>query len=145
LGLLFADETLRHGVLPILQPEDYEDLPTAAIFRALLEIEKEGIEVNFESLSQKTEGDPLSSRLLPMLLMNESLHASNEHYAPEECVHTFRLMKLNHRIEEIRAELATAERAGDNERVSTLSSEQIELARRRGAILPKAEGMQSGL
>src|SRR5687767_4442427 len=26
LGLLFADETLRHGVLPILQPEDYEDL-----------------------------------------------------------------------------------------------------------------------
>ena len=145
LGLLFADETLRHGVLPILQPEDYEDLPTAAIFRALLEIEKEGIEVNFESLSQKTEGDPLSSRLLPMLLMNESLHASNEHYAPEECVHTFRLMKLNHRIEEIRVELATAERAGDNERVSTLSSEQIELARRRGAILPKAEGMQSGL
>src|SRR5687767_2725142 len=145
LGLLFADETLRHGVLPILQPEDYEDLPTAAIFRALLEIEKEGIEVNFESLSQKTEGDPLSSRLLPMLLMNESLHASNEHYAPEECVHTFRLMKLNHRIEVIRVELATAERAGDNERVSTLSSEQIELARRRGAILPKAEGMQSGL
>jgi DNA primase len=145
LGLLFADETLRHGVLPILQPEDYEDLPTAAIFRALLEIEKEGTEVNFESLSQKTEGDPLSSRLLPMLLMNESLHASNEHYAPEECVHTFRLMKLNHRIEEIRVELATAERAGDNERVSTLSSEQIELARRRGAILPKAEGMQSGV
>lgn len=145
LGLLFADETLRHGVLPILQPEDYEDLPTAAIFRALLEIEKEGIEVNFENLSQKTEGDPLSSRLLPMLLMNESLHASNEHYAPEECVHTFRLMKLNHRIEEIRVELATAERAGDNERVSTLSSEQIELARRRGAILPKAEGMQSGV
>jgi DNA primase len=145
LGLLLADETLRHGVLPILQPEDYEDLPTAAIFRALLEIEKEGIEVNFESLSQKTEGDALSSRLLPMLLMNESLHASNEHYAPEECVHTFRLMKLNHRIEEIRVELATAERAGDNERVSTLSSEQIELARRRGAILPKAEGMQSGV
>jgi DNA primase len=145
LGLLFADETLRHGVLPILQPEDYEDLPTAAIFRALLEIEKEGVEVNFESLSQKTEGDPLSSRLLPMLLMNESLHASNEHYAPEECVHTFRLMKLNHRIEEIRVELATAERAGDDERVSTLSSEQIELARRRGAILPKAEGMQSGV
>ena len=80
-----------------------------------------------------------------MLLMSESLHASNEHYAPDECVQTFRLMKLNHRIEEIRAELATAERAGDSERVSTLSSEQIELARRRGALLPKAEAMQTGL
>lgn len=77
--------------------------------------------------------------------MSESLHASNEHYTPEECVHTFRLMKLNHRIEEIRVELATAERAGDSERVSTLSSEQIELARQRGALLPRAEAMQTGL
>jgi DNA primase len=144
LGLLFADEDLRHGVLPILRPEDYEDLPTAAVFRALLELESEGTEISFESLSRKTEGD-VASKLLPMLLMSESLHASNEHYAPEECVQTFRLMKLNHRIEEIRVELATAERAGDNERVSTLSSEQIELARRRGALLPKAEAMQTGL
>ena len=145
LGLLFADEALRHGALPILRSEDYEDLPTAAIFRALLELESEGTDVNFESLSRKTEADALSSRLLPMLLMSESLHASNEHYAPEECVHTFRLMKLDHRIEEIRVELATAERAGDSERVSTLSSEQIDLARRRGALLPKAEAMQTGL
>jgi DNA primase len=145
LGLLFADEALRRGVLPILQSEDYEDLPTAAIFRALLELEGEGTEVSFESLSRKTEGDELSSKLLPMLLMSESLHASNEHYAPEECVQTFRLMKINHRIEEIRLELATAERAGDSERVSTLSSEQIELARRRGTLLPRAEAMQTGL
>jgi DNA primase len=145
LGLLFADEDLRHGVLPILRAEDYEDLATAPIFRALLELESEGREINFESLSQKTEGDDLSSRLLPMLLMSESLHASNEHYAPEECVHTFRLMKLNHRIEEIRAELAIAEREGDSEKVFTLSSEQIELARRRGALLPRAEAMQTGL
>jgi DNA primase len=142
LGLLFADEALRHGVLTILRSEDYEDLPTAAIFRALLELESEGTAVTFESLSRKTEGDALSSELLPMLMMSESLHASNEHYAPEECVHTFRLMKLNHRIEEIKVELATAERQGDVERVSTLSGEQIELARRRSALLPRAEAMQ---
>jgi DNA primase len=144
LGVLFADEALRRGILTILRTEDYEDLPTAAIFRALIELESEGTEVSFESLSRKTEGDELSAELLPMLLMSESLHASNEHYAPEECVHSFRLMKINHRIEEIRAELATAERAGDSERVSTLSSEQVELARRRGALLPRAEAMQTG-
>jgi len=145
LGLLFADEALRRGVLLILRSEDYEDLPTAAIFRALLELEGEGTKISFETLSQKTEGDALSSKLLPMLLMSESLHASNEHYAPEECVLTFRLMKLNHRIEEIRAELLSAERAGDSERVSTLSSEQIDLTRRRSALLPRAETMQTGL
>ncbi len=145
LGVLFADEHLRHGVLRILSAEDYEDLATAAIFRALLELENEGNAVDFESLSRKIEGDALSAKLLPMLLMSDSLHASNEHYAPEECVHTFRLMKLNHRIEEIKTDLAIAEREGDSERVSTLSSEQIELARRRGALLPKGESVRAGL
>ena len=145
LGLLFADESLRLGVLPILSVEDYEDLATAAIFRALFELETEGNPVDFESLSRKIEGDELSSRLLPMLLMSGSLHASNEHYTPEECVHTFRLMKINHRIEEVKADLAIAEREGDSEKVTNLCSEQIELARRRGALLPKAEAMQSGL
>jgi DNA primase len=144
LSVLFADEALRREVLPLLETADYEDLPTAAIFRALKELENQGRAVDFESLSEKTEGDALSTRLLPMLLMSESLHASNEHYTAAECVHTFRLMKTNQRIEEIRAELAAAEREGDNEKVLLLSQEQVDLARRRGALLPRAEAMQTG-
>ena len=35
LELLFADEELRHSILPRLEPEDYEGLPTAAIFQRL--------------------------------------------------------------------------------------------------------------
>jgi DNA primase len=144
LSVLFADEGLRREVLPLLETADYEDLPTAAIFRALKELENQGRAVDFESLSEKTEGDALSTRLLPMLLMSESLHASNEHYTAAECVHTFRLMKTNQRIEEIRAELAAAEREGDNDKVLLLSQEQVDLARRRGALLPRAEAMQTG-
>ena len=144
LSVLFADEGLRREVLPLLETSDYEDLPTAAIFRALKELEHQGRAVDFESLSEKTEGDALSTRLLPMLLMSESLHASNEHYTAAECVHTFRLMKTNQRIEEIRAELAAAEREGNSEKVLLLSQEQVDLARRRGALLPRAEAMQTG-
>ena len=144
LSVLFADEKLRREVLPMLDTADYEDLPTAAIFRSLRELENEGCAIDFETLSQKTEGDALSTRLLPMLLMSESLHASNEHYSAAECVHTFRLMKTNQRIEEIRAELAAAEREGDSEKVSLLSQEQVELARRRGTLLPRAEAMHTG-
>ncbi len=143
LGVLFADESLRRQVLPLLQAEDYEDLATAPIFRALRELEQEHSPVDFDSLSEKTGSDPLVARLLPMLLMSESLHASNEHYSAGECVQTFRLMKINHRIEEIRAELAAAEREEDNERVFTLSNEQIELARRRGDLLPRPEAMRT--
>jgi hypothetical protein len=53
-------------------------------------------------------------------------------------------MKTNQRIEEIRAELAAAEREGDNDKVLLLSQEQVDLARRRGALLPRAEAMQTG-
>jgi DNA primase len=143
LGVLFADENLRRQVLPLLQAEDYEDLPTAAIFRALRELEREHGTINFETLSAKTEGDPLATGLLPMLLISESLHASNEHYAAEECVQTFRLMKINHRIEEIMAERAAAEREEDNDKVNSLTLEQVELARRRADLMPRLEAMQT--
>jgi DNA primase len=139
LGLLFADEALRRGVMPILRSEDYEDLPTAAIFRALVELENEGTEVNFESLSRKTEGDALSTKLLPMLLMNDSLHASNEHYAPEECVQTFRLINVQRQIDEVRSALADAERAGDFEKAFKLAGEQTELEQQRKALHPRTD------
>ncbi len=144
LGLLFTDQDLRQGVLPMLQTEDYEDLATARIFKALLELQNENVAVNFDSLSARTEGDPLSSALLPMLLMSDSLHASNEHYAPEECIYAFRLMKLQQRIEDLKAEMASAEREGDAARVSRLSTEQVELTKRRSALMPKTEAMEVG-
>jgi DNA primase len=144
LGLLFADEDLRRAVLPMLQPEDYEDLVTAEIFRALLELENEGRPIDFESLSEKMESDSQAAALLPRLLISDSLHASNENYEPEKCVYTFRLMKVEHRIEDLKSELSVAEREGDSERVSQLANQQIELTRLRGALLPKAEAMQTG-
>jgi DNA primase len=143
LGVVFSDETRRAGVLRMLQPEDYEDLATAPIFRALLELEREHQEPSFDNLSAKTEGDAQISALLPMLMMSESLHASNAHYTPEECVYTFRLMKLQSRIDELRDQSLIAEREGDSERLAQLSAEQTELARRKSALFPKAEAMQN--
>jgi DNA primase len=141
LGLLFTDEDLRRGVLQMLQAEDYEDLATAPIFRALLEMERENIAIDFDSLTQRTADDAVSSALLPRLLMSESLHASNEHYAPEECIYTFRLMKVQQRIDDTRAELAAAEREGDTEKVSRLSTDQTELEKLRSALHPKTDAV----
>ncbi len=144
LGLLFADETLRHGVLSMLQAEDYEDLATAPIFRALHELERDNIDVDYDTLSQRTEGEPVALTILPKLFMSDSLHASNEHYAPEECIFTFRLIKLQQRIDDVRAELAAAERDGDSEKVAQLAEEQTELEKRRSALQPKAEAAPVG-
>ena len=135
LGLLLADANLRHQVLPMLKKEDYQDLATAPLFEALLALDLEGTEVDFEALTRKTEGDEFASRVVPMVLMNSSLHGSNEHYVPEKCVSAFRLMKTEHRIEELRRELTIAEREKDEERVSRLSVEQMQLAAERKLML----------
>ncbi len=138
LGLLFADANLRREVLPMLREEDYEDLATAPLFKALLELEREGIEIDFDSLTSKTDDDESAAKMIPMVLMNSSLHSSNEHYVAAECVATFRLMKIEQRIEELRRELAIAEREQDDDKVSRLSAEQIQLSSlRQGMLQPQ--------
>ena len=140
LGLLFADANLRREVLPMLSEEDYEDLATAPLFKAVFELEREGAQVDFDSLNRKTEGDEFAARMIPLVLMNSSLHGSNEHYVADECVSTFRRMKIDQRIEELKRELAIAEREQDIERVSKLSAEQIQLsAQRQGMLQPQSE------
>ena len=119
----------------MLREEDYEDLATAPLFKALFELEREGAEIDFDNLSSKIEGDEFAAGMVPMVLMNSSLHGSNEHYVAEECVSTFRLMKLEQRIEELRRELVIAEREQDFERLSRLSAEQIQLSAQRQAML----------
>ena len=140
LGLLVADANLRHEVLPILHEEDYEELATAPLFKALFELERDGTEIDFDNLTRKLEEDEAAVKMIPMILMNSSLHASNEHYVAEQCVSTFRLMKIEQRIEELRRELLIAEREQDIEKLSRLSAEQIQLsAQRQGMLQPHGE------
>jgi len=140
LGLLLADADLRHEALQMLREEDYEDLATAPLFKALFELEREGAEIDFENLTLKTEGDESAAKLIPMVLMNSSLYASNEHYVAAECLSTFRLMKVEQRIEELRRELVIAEREQDMDRLSKLSAEQIQLSAQRQSMLqPQSE------
>jgi DNA primase len=147
LELLLADEELRHQVLPTLEPGDYEDLITGPIFRALLEAEGHGTAIDFDFLSQRTEGHP-SSALLAGLLMSEFENEDGDQVAAhrlaaERCVNALRLMRVDRRISELRAEIIIAERNGEMERCDKLATEQIELTRQRDGLLPKAEVMQT--
>jgi len=148
LELLLADEKLRRMILPKLETGDYDDLPTGPIFRALLEGEREGTAIDFDFLSRKTEGDPISE-LLPSLLMGELENEEGDQsdarqLAAERCLNALRLMKVDRRISDLRSEILAAERNGETERCDRLATEQIELTRRREGLLPKAEAMQIG-
>ncbi len=144
LELLFADENLRHAILPRLTPDDFDELSTAGIFHALLDSARDGLLPDYANLSQRLEGDAVATALLPLLLMSDSLLLDDQdpdgrRLTAERCIDTLRLMKVDRRIDELKTELAAAERNGDNARLAQLSIEQIELQKKRYALSPQAE------
>jgi len=148
LELLLADEELRHKFLPRLEPADYDDLPTASIFRALIESERLGTEVDFDFLSKNTEGDPIAD-FLPALLMStpeegEAEQKETRESNAQKCIDALRLMQVDRRIGDLMAEMAAAERNGATDLLDRLSTERLELARRRSTLLPQAQAVQTG-
>lgn len=145
LELLVHDAELRRNVLPRMEAADYEDLPTAAIFRALKEIDAEGAAVDFATLSAKTGDDPLAADFVPLLLMSEPQRDEGEAVDDtlansESCLQALRLMMIDRRINELGIEIATAERLGDDERRNKLALEQLEWARRKRQMIETEAG-----
>ena len=150
LELLLSDAELRHVILPLLEPESYEELSTGPIFRALIEIQKEGSEFDFSNLRQKTEGDSVAEELLPMLLMadsglDEPEGVEERKRAAERCIDALRLLRVDRRIYELSTEIAAAERSGDNQRRDLLAQEHLQLARMRSTLLPGTGATSAGI
>ena len=147
LELLFADDRKRDEILRILKPEDYEDLMTAPIFRAVIDLTTNGQRLDFDSLCEKTEPENISASLIATVMMGDAgkwdtreLHAINQSLTPDECVFSFRVMKVQDQIEQLKSELAEAERAEDAERVAALSNEFMLLSQKRQrALVPISE------
>ena len=144
LPLLLSNEELRKIVLPRLETSDYEDLATASVFRALLKLGEQGNEINFDSLSQEIGSDTTAAELLPRLMAGDEPESFEEALAvADSCLNALRLVKLDRRIDEMRSEMAEAERAGENERRDALAIEHLELSKRRGEFLPQAQATKS--
>ena len=147
LGLLLANDELRKIVLPRLELTDYEGLATAAIFRAVISLGKEDREIGFDSLSEATADDAEASELLARLMMTESTESFDETLAAaDSCLNALRLMKWDRRIDELRSEIAEAERAGDTERSVSLQLQHLEVTKQRDAVdalLPRGHGMKA--
>jgi DNA primase len=140
LDILLANEEMRRIVLPRLEVTDYEDLATTPIFRALVKLDGEGCEINFDSMSQETAGDTVAAELLPRLIMNETTESFDESMTTaDSCLDALRLMKIDRRIDELSSEVAEAERAGEAERRDRLALELLRLAKQRSDFLPQAQ------
>jgi len=149
LELLIHDAELRRMVLPHLEPGDYEALPTAAVYAALVELERRGEPVEFAPLSDLVGDDPVAADLLPPLLMTEPERAEGEAAdafiaEAESCLTTLRRMQVERRIRELSVEIAAAERAGDEARRDELVMLDLDLKRLRTTLLPASAGVTPG-
>jgi DNA primase len=147
LELLVNDETVRRNILPKLESADYEDLPTVAIFKAIMGITSEGGDIDFGRLSSRIdEADPVVE-LLPMLLMGSEPASDGEDREvvrrAEKCLDALRLMNIYSRIRELQAEIADAERAGDEANLVRLSAEYGELNKLRKSFEPQSQIAQA--
>src|SRR5689334_13049360 len=141
LELLFAKEELREAILAMLEPSDYEDLMTAEIFKAFIELTRQGEAVDFEGLRTKANADDSLSDVIASLFLDDSarwdtreLHAANQQLTPEECVFGFRVMKIQDQLEQLNSEFVEAEQANDTERLAALSVAHLALTRRRNEL-----------
>jgi DNA primase len=149
LELLVHDAELRSLVLPHLEVGDYEALPTASIYAALVELERRGDPADFTTLSELVGEDPVAADLLPLLLMSEPERAEGEAAdqfvaEAESCLTTLRRMHVERRIKELAVEISAAERAGDAARRDELVMQNLELLRLRAALLPSPTSVTPG-
>lgn len=137
LELLLGDADLRKTILPQLEAGDYDGLPTAPIFRTITKGESNGARLDFDYLNEHTAGEAVSE-MVPSLLMSELDEGADARLAAaERCLRALQLMSVDRRLEDLTAELAAAERNGENERRNQLADEHLVLVRRRSKLLLK--------
>ena len=147
LAMFLANRDLRQEILPSLHKSDYEELATASIFNALVQLDAEGIEPTFDVLMERTDGDTGAQELLPMLLM-ESVVADDEN-APDlrvtvdRCLDALHLVNIDRRIRELSSEIAAAERDGDETKALELITEKFGLDMRRKSFEPQSQIAQA--
>jgi DNA primase len=134
LELLIYDDQLREVILPQIEETDYEQLATASVFRALIEVNRNKVEISLGNLMEFIGDDETAVDFIPVLLMSESPRETGEALdevliQAENCIATLREMAISNRILEISQELMLAEQSGNQELLGQLVGEQIDLAR----------------
>lgn len=144
LEILVHDEEIRHTILPRLEPSDYQSLTTASIFDLIKKTAESGETLDSTQLSELAMRDPVAEKLVPLILLIEPPRHAGD--APDEvlaeaesCLVALQLMGVDRRLQELAAEMAAAERAGDHQQRDRTVIEHLHLTRRRNTLLPRQQ------
>ena len=138
LELMLADADIRRTIVSNLNEDIYNDLATAALFAAIAELEREGLEPDLTNLSEHVE-DEADKEMLPALLISDLSWAGGEDFdtlfkKATEALTSLRKRQFERRLDQIQIELGQAEQEQDTERVLRLYQEKTEIKKRKLAL-----------
>lgn len=148
LELILVRADVRAAVIPNLEEEDYTDLTTAFLFRRVVEINREGGNLDYDALSVGMDGE-FEKRLLAGLFMSELAWARGDDFDTlfkhaTEAMVSLRIRLLERKREAIQIQLSQAEREDNQDLVLRLYTEKTELKKRMLRMTQVADAMSKG-
>jgi hypothetical protein len=121
-----------------MNDDDYLELATAAIFSAIFDMDRDKIDIHFDSLVERLETES-ERELLPGLMMSTLDWAGGDDFdtlfkKATAALTSLRRRRLERRLETIQIEMGQAEREQDLERIQLLFAQKIDLQNRRLAL-----------
>jgi DNA primase len=139
LQILMADKLIAPYVYSEMEEEDFRDLHSEPIFRTLVRSIKNGKDLNFHEIKEKID-PPLLSYLSEILMEREQTSTLEEAL---DCLYTLRKLSLEKRSKELKAEIARLEKQGEKEKLRSLLSQRLDLAKQI-LLLSKRNDQQMG-
>jgi DNA primase len=137
LELMLANSDIRRTIASNLTPADYSELATGAVFKAIIDLEQQGIEPDFSNVSERLE--ELERELIPTLLMSDLSWAGNDDFETlmkkaTEALSSLLRKRFERRLDTIQIEIGQAERENNTEQVLHLYQEKMEIQKRKLAL-----------
>jgi DNA primase len=138
LELMLAESDIRRAIAPNLKETDYSELATATIFSAIIDLEQQGMEPGYHTMSERLESEEERALLSGLLISNLEWAGGSDFDTlfkkATEALTSLRRRQLDKRLDQIQIELGQAERQSDTERVVRLFQEKTELQKRKLAL-----------
>src|SRR5215813_6833148 len=134
LELILMRADVRAAVLSNLDQDDYSGLATSFLFKSIVDINREGGPLDYETLSSGIDGE-VEKRLVAGLFMSDLAWARGHDFDTlfkhaTEAMLSLRVRLLERKREAIQSQLSQAERDNNHDLVLRLFQEKAELKRR---------------
>ena len=148
LELILMRTDVRVAILPNLDEEDYADLATSFLFRRVVDINRTGEALNYETLSIGVEGD-FEKRLVAGLFISDLAWAKGDDFETlfkhaTEAMLSLRIRLLERKREAIQIQLSQAEQENNQDLVIHLYQEKAELKRRMLRMTQLTDSVSKG-